>query len=89
MGISSERKKDLIQDYRKHDSDTGSPEVQVALLTERITTLSEHLNVHKKDHSSRRALLMLVGQRSALLKYLKNKSIDRYSALCEGLGIRA
>jgi small subunit ribosomal protein S15 len=89
LGIGIERKKELIRDYQKHGNDTGSPEVQVALLTERITSLSEHLNTHKKDHSSRRALLMLVGQRSALLKYLKMKSTDRYSTLCEGLGIRA
>jgi small subunit ribosomal protein S15 len=89
LGISGERKKELIRDYQKHGSDTGSPEVQVALLTERITSLSDHLGTHKKDHSSRRALLMLVGQRSALLKYLKKKSVDRYSSLCEGLGIRA
>jgi len=89
LGIGIERKKELIRDYQKHGNDTGSPEVQVAILTERITSLSEHLNTHKKDHSSRRALLMLVGQRSALLKYLKTKSTERYSTLCEGLGIRA
>ncbi len=89
LGVGSERKKELIRDYQKHGSDTGSPEVQVALLTGRITDLSDHLSTHKKDHSSRRALLMLVGQRSALLKYLKKKSTERYSTLCEGLGIRA
>ena len=89
MGASSERKQELIRDYQKHGNDTGSPEVQVAIVTHRIASLSDHLSTHKKDHSSRRALLMLVGQRSALLKYLKKKSIERYSTLCERLGIRA
>ena len=89
MAVLAERKEKLIQEYRTHDSDTGSPEVQVALLTEKINALSEHLSTHKKDHSSRRALLMMVGKRSALLKYVRNKSEDRYRGLCERLGIRS
>ncbi len=89
MAVLAERKEKLIQEYRTHDSDTGSPEVQVALLTEKINALSEHLGTHKKDHSSRRALLMMVGKRSALLKYVRNRSEDRYRGLCERLGIRS
>lgn len=88
MGIVAERKGELIQEFRTHEGDTGSPEVQVALLTEKIKALSEHLSTHKKDHSSRRALLMMVGRRSALLKYLKSKSEDGYRNLCKRLGIR-
>jgi len=89
LAVLAERKEKLIHEYRTHDSDTGSPEVQVALLTEKIKALSEHLGTHKKDHSSRRALLMMVGKRSALLKYVRNRSEDRYRGLCERLGIRS
>ncbi|MEW5726126.1 MAG: 30S ribosomal protein S15 [Thermodesulfobacteriota bacterium] len=88
MSITPERKRDLIGDYRKHDSDTGSPEVQIALLTERISNLTEHFKIHKKDHHSRRGLLKLVGQRRRLLNYLKRKDIDRYRDLIGRLGIR-
>ena len=78
----------IIGDYRTHDSDTGSPEVQVALLSERINYLTEHFKVHAKDHHSRRGLLKLVGQRRRLLDYLKSKDSDRYAALIQRLGIR-
>jgi small subunit ribosomal protein S15 len=77
-----------IAEHRRHDSDTGSPEVQVALLTERINHLTEHLKVHKKDHHSRRGLLMLVGQRRRLLDYLNANDVDRYRALIAKLGLR-
>ena len=89
MAVLTERKGELISEFRTHESDTGSPEVQIALLTEKIKALSEHLDVHKKDHSSRRSLLMMVGKRSALLKYVRSKSEDRYRSLCERLGIRS
>jgi small subunit ribosomal protein S15 len=88
VSITPERKKDLIDDYRKHDADTGSPEVQIALLSERITNLTEHFKVHKKDHHSRRGLLKLVGQRRRLLNYLKRKDISQYRELIGRLGIR-
>ena len=88
MHLLVEEKKVLIESYRVHESDTGSPEVQVALLTERIRHLTEHLKAHVKDHSSRRGLLILVGKRSKLLKFLKASSTDRYSALIQRLGIR-
>ena len=88
MSLSAESKNELIQSYRTHDADTGSPEVQVALLTERIRQLTEHLKVHKKDHTSRRGLLMLVGRRSALLKYLTRKDRGRYQTLIQRLGLR-
>ena len=81
-------KQEVIQDYKTHDGDTGSPEVQVALLTERIRHLTEHLKGHKKDHASRRGLLMLVGQRSRLLRYLGNKDRGRYLSLIRRLGLR-
>jgi small subunit ribosomal protein S15 len=81
-------KQDTIATHRKHDTDTGSPEVQIALLTERINHLTEHLKVHKKDHHSRRGLLMLVGKRRRLLDYLKGIDIERYRALIAKLGIR-
>jgi small subunit ribosomal protein S15 len=81
-------KQEVIEDYRTHDGDTGSPEVQVALLTERIRHLTEHLKLHKKDHASRRGLLMLVGQRSRLLRYLNRKDGSRYRALIKRLGLR-
>jgi small subunit ribosomal protein S15 len=78
----------LIDQYKLHDSDTGSPEVQIGLLTYRISYLTEHLKVHKKDHHSRRGLLMLVGQRRRLLNYVKNKDITRYRGIIERLGLR-
>ena len=88
MTLTPERKKDLIDDFRKHSTDTGSPEVQIALLTERIVTLTEHFKIHKKDHHSRRGLLKLVGQRRRLLNYLKRKDVGRYRELIGRLGIR-
>ncbi|GAA3406559.1 30S ribosomal protein S15 [Paenibacillus hodogayensis] len=88
MALTQERKTQLIQDYKKHESDTGSPEVQVAILTENIVNLTNHLRVHKKDHHSRRGLLKMVGQRRKLLAYLKNNDVSRYSALIERLGLR-
>ncbi len=86
--FTQERKKEIIESFKLHDRDTGSPEVQIALLTERITYLTEHFKVHKKDHHSRRGLLKLVGQRRRLLDYLKRKDVDRYKALIDRLGIR-
>lgn len=77
-----------INEYRLHESDTGSPEVQVALLTERINHLTQHLKVHKKDHHSRRGLLMLVGQRRRLLDYVKKNDVERYRSLIARLGLR-
>jgi small subunit ribosomal protein S15 len=77
-----------VQKHRQHDSDTGSPEVQVALLTERIAHLTEHLKANHKDHHSRRGLLKMVGQRRSLLDYLKRKNLDRYRGLIENLGLR-
>jgi small subunit ribosomal protein S15 len=88
MGLEAEKKRELIEGYRLHDHDTGSPEVQIALLTERIRYLTEHFKVHKKDHHSRRGLLKLVGQRRNLLNYLKMKKIERYRSVVERLGIR-
>jgi len=88
MPVSTVRKQETIQKHRQHDSDTGSPEVQVALLTERIAHLTEHLKANHKDHHSRRGLLKMVGQRRSLLDYLKRKNLDRYRALIENLGLR-
>jgi len=88
MSVQAEKKGELVAKYRTHEKDTGSPEVQVALLSERITHLTEHFKGHKKDHHSRRGLLKLVGQRRRLLDYLKDKSADRYKKLIDGLGIR-
>ena len=88
MVLSSEEKKELIDRYKRHDVDTGSPEVQVGLLTHRISYLTEHLKVHKKDHHSRRGLLMLVGRRRRLLNYVKNKDVKRYRTIIETLGLR-
>jgi len=88
MALSSTLKKDLIGKYRSHESDTGSPEVQVALLTERIAHLTEHFKIHTKDHHSRRGLLMLVGKRRRLLDYLKDKEVERYRTIIKELGIR-
>ncbi len=86
--LATEKKQEIINEFRKHDSDTGSPEVQIAILTERITYLTEHFKTHKKDHHSRRGLLKLVGQRRRLLDYLKGKELDRYKKVIERLGIR-
>jgi small subunit ribosomal protein S15 len=86
--MTPEKKKEIIDDYRVHPSDTGSPEVQIALLSERISYLTEHFKTHKKDHHSRRGLLKLVGQRRQLLNYLKRKSVDRYNSVIERLGLR-
>lgn len=88
MGFEAEKKKDIIEKYRLHESDTGSPEVQIALLTERISHLTDHFKIHKKDHHSRRGLLKLVGQRRRLLDYLKSKEVDRYKRIISELGIR-
>ncbi len=86
--MTKERKQEIIREYGRKEGDTGSPEVQIALLTERINHLTEHLKTHKKDHHSRRGLLMLVGQRRGLLNYLKSIDIEGYRALIEKLGIR-
>jgi small subunit ribosomal protein S15 len=88
VALTKERKTDLIDSYKKHESDTGSPEVQVAILSERINYLTEHFKVHAKDHHSRRGLLQLVGQRRRLLDYLKQKDTERYAELIRRLGIR-
>ena len=88
MALAVVRKKGLIEQFRVHEGDTGSPEVQVALLTERINGLTEHFKAHTKDHHSRRGLLMLIGNRRGLLEYLKGKDAERYRALIERLGIR-
>jgi len=88
MTLTKEEKEGVISNYRTHDSDTGSPEVQIALFTERINQLTEHFKIHKKDHHSRRGLLKLVGQRRRLLDYLKKKDIQRYRDIIEKLGIR-
>lgn len=86
--ISKEKKQAIIAEYGRSEGDTGSPEVQVAILTARIQELTEHLKVNKKDHHSRRGLLKMVGQRRGLLGYLKEKDIERYRALIERLGLR-
>lgn len=88
MSITPERKQALIGEYRMSDGDTGSPEVQVAILTERISNLTEHLKVHAKDFHSRRGLLMMVGQRRRLLDYVKRKDQSRYEELVKRLGLR-
>lgn len=88
MSISSERKQQLISEYACHEGDTGSPEVQVAIVTERIRNLTDHMNAHKKDFHSRRGLLVLVGMRRRLLDYLKAKSEERYQTLIKRLNIR-
>lgn len=82
------RKQELIAKYGRHEGDTGSPEVQIALLTERINYLTDHLRTHKKDHHSRRGLLMMVGQRRGLLNYLTKQDIERYRAIVKELGLR-
>lgn len=81
-------KQEIIQKHARHEGDTGSPEVQIALLTERIKQLTEHLKTHKKDHHSRRGLLMMVGQRKGLLNYLMEQEIERYRSIVEKLGLR-
>ena len=86
--MTKERKQEIIATYGTHEGDTGSPEVQVALLTERINHLNEHLKTHKKDHHSRRGLLVMVGQRRGLLNYLTKVDIERYRAIVEKLGLR-
>ncbi len=88
MSITAERKAEVIKTHARGDADTGSAEVQVAILSERIANLTEHFKTHKKDHHSRRGLLKLVGQRRRLLDYLKSKDGNRYKKLIEGLGIR-
>ena len=86
--ISKDKKTEIINEFKIHEKDTGSTEVQVAVLTERINELNEHLKVHKKDHHSRRGLLKMVGRRRNLLRYLKNKDIEKYRELIVKLGIR-
>jgi small subunit ribosomal protein S15 len=88
MSITADRKQQLIEEYRTAQTDTGSPEVQVAILSERIRNLTEHLQTHKKDFHSRRGLLVMVGQRRSLLDYLKRKSVGRYEQLIQRLGLR-
>ncbi len=88
MGLTTVQKQEIIDRYRLHNSDTGSPEVQVAILSERITYLTDHFKTHAKDHHSRRGLIKLVGQRRRLLNYLKGKDIERYRTLIEQLGLR-
>ena len=88
MVLLAENKEEMIENFKLHDSDTGSPEVQVAILTHRISYLTEHFKMHKKDHHSRRGLLILVGRRRRLLDYVKNKDIARYRTLIERLGLR-
>ncbi|TQV79922.1 30S ribosomal protein S15 [Denitrobaculum tricleocarpae] len=88
MSITAERKNELVKEFATHEGDTGSPEVQVAILTERIINLTEHLKTHKKDFHSRRGLLIMVGQRRRLLDYLKRKEQSRYEALIQRLGLR-
>ena len=88
MVFTTESKKKLIEQFRLHESDTGSPEVQIGLLTNRISYLTEHLKIHKKDHHSRRGLLMLVGRRRRLLNYVKFKDVNRYRTIIETLGLK-
>ncbi|MBW2194340.1 MAG: 30S ribosomal protein S15 [Deltaproteobacteria bacterium] len=88
MVLAVGEKKELIDQFKLHDNDTGSPEVQIALLTHRINYLNGHFKIHKKDHHSRRGLLKLVGQRRRLLNYLKGKDVKRYRVLIEALGLR-
>jgi small subunit ribosomal protein S15 len=86
--LATEKKQSIISSYKLHESDTGSPEVQIAILTERIIYLTEHFKIHKKDHHSRRGLLKIVGQRRRLLDYLKKKDVERYRVIIAKLGIR-
>jgi small subunit ribosomal protein S15 len=88
MAVLQERTKEVVQGYRRHDSDTGSPEVQIALLTDRIGYLTEHFKTHQSDHHSRRGLLKLVGQRRRMLDYLRGRDFQRYKSVIERLGLR-
>jgi small subunit ribosomal protein S15 len=88
MAITQERKNELINEFKTHENDTGSPEVQIAILTEEINTLNEHLRTHKKDHHSRRGLFKMVGRRRNLLKYLRENDVARYRDLINKLGLR-
>ena len=88
MPVPADRKKTLVEGHRLHESDTGSPEVQIALLTDRVNSLTEHFKSHVKDHHSRRGLLRLIGQRRGLLEYLRNKDTARYRQIIEKLGLR-
>ncbi|MET3682184.1 small subunit ribosomal protein S15 [Alkalibacillus flavidus] len=88
MALSQERKSELINQFKTHENDTGSPEVQIAILTEQITTLNSHLRDHKNDHHSRRGLMKMVGRRRHLLNYLRDKDIQRYRDLIRALGLR-
>ncbi len=88
MVLQAKNKEEMIEKFKLHEGDTGSPEVQVAILTHRISYLTEHLKIHKKDHHSRRGLLILVGRRRSLLDYLKKKDVIRYRSLIERLGLR-
>jgi small subunit ribosomal protein S15 len=88
MSITAERKQELIREHARGDGDTGSPEIQVAILSERISNLTEHLKSHNKDYHSRRGLLMMVGQRRSLLDYLRRKDVQRYEAIVKLLGLR-
>jgi small subunit ribosomal protein S15 len=86
--LTKQEKDKVIEDFENHEGDTGSPEVQIALLTRRINDLTEHLKIHRKDHSSRRGLLKMVGTRSALLKYVRNQDVKRYRKIISRLGLR-
>ncbi|GEK57438.1 30S ribosomal protein S15 [Marinococcus halophilus] len=88
MALTPERKSELIEEYKTHEGDTGSPEVQIAILTEQIVSLNEHLREHKKDHHSRRGLLKMVGKRRNLLTYVRNQDITRYRDIINKLGLR-
>jgi small subunit ribosomal protein S15 len=88
MPLTIDKKKSLIEQFRVHDGDTGSPEVQIALITERVNSLTEHFKLHTKDHHSRRGLLMLIGKRRGLIEYLRKKDPERYRAIIDKLGIR-
>lgn len=88
MALTTEQKKEILAEYGLHETDTGSPEAQIALLTQRIRQLTDHLKTHKHDHHSRRGLLLLVGRRKGLLKYLAERNIDRYRDLIGRLGLR-
>ena len=88
MSLTLERKSELVQTYRTHDTDTGSPEVQIAILSEKISYLTEHFKTHAKDHHSRRGLLRMVGRRRRLLDYLKDRDVARYRSIIDKLGIR-
>ncbi|MEW6623232.1 MAG: 30S ribosomal protein S15 [Bacillota bacterium] len=88
MSIIDNNKQEIINRFKLHDTDTGSPEVQIAILTAKINHLTEHLKIHKKDHHSRRGLLKMVGKRRGLLNYLKNKNVERYMQMIQELGLR-